>query len=483
MAHQQQQQQQQRPSYVWLTPFYTVEPVTTDTSLVVDTDDLYDAMTSTPTRLDGVYLCPTHGVSTQPSGDDDCCRLFRHYDKHMLLRTRYQLFAMPPGTLFSNKNLNYMQSFLRTVREPASTQEMHQQCYMNLMASNFRNGQLNNMQSGKNSLVRNRVLGFPAPALRLTMVIDMTLGPSEVAIPRRLYDECAGSGELMIVNRAPSINTGCVYALRAMAHNDPKDSTIHMNSICIDRLHADQDGDTLTLWTYGNGGGAVSRRQRLAHDELMRLTWQWGERRDLTGRTRFVLSQQHRLVAYHHDRRLRELSPLWRDVYLINGGDASSFSKRCDDVMALGASTHRNECDDFLRHLQTLVAEGVPLPTISDLFNGTGVLHESVLSTAKGTEAHLERMRSVLRRPRDPHAFMEAAKNNYDNYVDASTTMSREGTKTFTMLFGANSVMLDDNVVSLNETQLMSRFTGNALTAGILYDAAAVKLATYMTLC
>ena len=43
--------------------------------------------------------------------------------------------------------------------------------------------------------------------------------------------------------------------------------------------------------------------------------------------------------------------------------------------------------------------------------------------------------------------------------------------------------MLDDNVVSLNEAQLMSRFTGNALTAGILYDTAAVKLATYMTLC
>lgn len=90
-------------------------------------------------------------------------------------------------------------------------------------------GFLNDIKSKKTSFMRNLILATKGNSLRMTITMDMFLGPNYVAISKRLYDRLDLATNLVLINRAPSINSTCVYVLEILAFDECNDLTIHIN--------------------------------------------------------------------------------------------------------------------------------------------------------------------------------------------------------------------------------------------------------------
>lgn len=439
-----------------------------------------------------------------------------------IMETFFSMYIMPQPSLFVNKNVNYFKSYLRIAflnffickwfPDEASSQREDEYTYYDRFCSDeFKGGKIKTISSGKKSYMRNRILGQISTGARLTITIDSTLGPNYIAIPRTIYNALNLTSNWVVINRAPSMNSRCIYVCEVLIYDDPNDFTIHTNAFVCPFLNADQDGDEfpvhcVLLFTF-----LPRFDMSAAHIELSNLSWKYGNRHDILYSARYAFSQYHRLILHLNDEWFQSMCPLWKEL------NSYPTAQRCQVMMDLGCTLLRDELDDFLDVLLqftricsiNLSIKDVVFPYNSDIHQiamsksinpmhnipsgstkqmGAGsstrtsanLLQSIVASGAKGTSTHikilLQNLHCHLYDSIDRHhKFANTVLHNFNKYVNAHIAMGNEGTKQFIFLYGLNSLHLHRSYMFINNVVLLSNIVTSVLFSSIYYQPTTVN--------
>ena len=335
------------------------------------------------------------------------------------------------------------------------------------MMCDIREGSIASLQSGKCSYIRKKILGSPINGARMTLTIDCTMNPQYVSVPRSVYRSLDLASPLVIVNRAPSINSRCIYACEIQEHDG--DDTIHVNPFLLEGLHADQDGDELNIFFLQYGESVPTKQELSAVTELRRMSWRDGLRCDVLYQPRYEFSQYHKLFCYQNDEMLMKQSPLWRSV-------KGSITKKLETIMHLGCSIMFDEVDDFIELLTNMITTH-PVTSIScaDVLTAGSELSSIATSGAKGTAAHVKIFHKALTEPCDNLEFMPLAVEKFNKIITNSTGMSDAGVQQFTMLYAFNSISQHQDKVYLNDEPLLEDFLTSDFGALLSYNRVAVN--------
>jgi hypothetical protein len=246
----QQQQQQQFIAPSYFNYCYTLKPVTAENTLTLHISEFAKMQDATDYEVNN-YLCLQHGLTTQPI-NEHCCIQFDKFPFSFVIETANGNFAIfPPPERYVSKNFNYFRYLLREMAKKKDVTDSwskvqcnlsEERAYNEFIKNEFKGGQIQSIISGKKSYIRNRILGFHTFGLRHTLTIDSLLTAHYISIPAYVYKTLDLLTPLVLVNRAPSINDGCLYVCELLCHSDD-DPTIHLNPFLTERLHADQEGD------------------------------------------------------------------------------------------------------------------------------------------------------------------------------------------------------------------------------------------------
>ena len=330
--------------------------------------------------------------------------------------------------------------------------------YEKFIKNDFKGGELKSIMSGKTSYVRNKILGFQTAGLRLTLTIDCTLGPHYISIPQAVYDDINLATPLVVVNRAPSINSKCIYIVEMLRNADPNDSTIHLSSFLTDGLHADQDGDDLTVFYLKTYGGEVPSLTTMgAIIELRKLSWKYGDRHNVAYQPRYSFTQYHYLILHMFDDFFKKYSPLWASL-------KGSSKLKCKQIMDLGCSIYHKEVDDFVELvLQFTEALNWILVSGQEMLEGLGVVKAVVESGAKGTKEHIETcIKNIRTLPED---YTEKLVVGFNKFIDNSARMSIGGVIQFILLYCLHSIILHQNNVYAKNHILLTNIKESDLAA------------------
>lgn len=457
---------------------YCLKPCTTHnvpTFRVKDLHKCYELLKN-DASVDTFYLCLLHGPQTAPT--DGClhCVELENFTYTFVVQTRFRCYTFVQPSLYVSKNFNYFKSFvytsvdhyrLKRAYNIEDAKRVELTFYNNFMSNEFKGGELKTIVGGKTSFIRNKILGFHTLGLRLTLTIDCRLGPNYISIPKRLYEELNLATPYVIINRAPSINSKCIYVVEMLCGTDEHDNTIHISPFFTNGLHADQDGDDLTVFYLKRSGETPSITMQAAITELRMMSWKYGRRYDFAYRPRYSFTQYHHYILHVFDDYFKERNELWRRL----GGTSRA---RCKLMMELGCSIMRDEVDDFIRLLIEFTGRlDCELTSAHDMLTGGGSLKAVVESGAKGSDDHISIFLNNLYNL-DPN-YKRNLIAGFDKYVDASTHMSAGGTRQFTLLYGVNSIYLHNNNIYANDSVILRNVHDSHLMSAIFYNKHAVN--------
>jgi hypothetical protein len=426
-------------------------------------------------------LCDNHGCMLEDFGTKDklnlCCVKFQDYSRPIILTSDNDQYAMQPPSTWSVQNLKNFKQVLSTIM--SSYNEII--LYKNFIQHEFKFGTIGVMKSGKYSVVRNHSLACRSPySLRLTLTINSHIGPDEILVPSHIYRNDLYTN-LVIINRAPSISINCMKILRMSPHYNEGDYTVHVNAFIIDGLHADQDGDTLTIFFFPKNVFNEYTYRKI-YNELVSQTWEYGNRLDLLGHSRYGWSLHHKFVMFLNDEILKKKSAIWaglsRKHPLTN--EVLSFKERARMAMTIASSptTNRKLSDELIAAVCCIVKDhGTQQPTWKDLLFGSGILESVVKSGAKGTPDHLEMYRTGIENVDniDYSDFKSKTIDNYNKYINAKKNIQSIGTGSFITLTTMSSVEMIDNKIKQNDTLLMSDVGSDGLFVSMSYEHDVIK--------
>lgn len=419
-----------------------------------------------------VFLCASHGPRTLEILKKDCdhCYQYAQFPYSFNIQGKSLLFTFPPTTIYSSKSINYFKQFIRlcTQVDAEDPQMINKQLtfYTSFKNQSFIGGPLSRLISGKMSFVRKKMLAFPTHGLRNTLTVRSDLSPNYARIPRKLYDSVKLETPIAVLNRAPSISSQCLYFLELIPQDE--DDTIHIPPDCLDGLHADQDGDDLTIFIILNTRMMFSLEMKACLEELRRGTWKYGNRRTLLYKPRHSFSQYHRFILHKYDDVFKEMSDLWNSL-------TGSIEERIYKLMALGCSIAHEEVDAFLQ-LVGKVTRKLPMESISanDILNGDGILKTIVNSGAKGSMDHIHLVKKdILDAPDDFLATM--VEKGFNKFIKGSDVLSRNGVSQFTLLYAFNSITLHQSKIYINNDVLFSNLENSTMFSDLLYNDTAVN--------
>jgi len=408
------------------------------------------------------------------------CIEFNDFQYAFCITSRFNTYAFPPPIVFSSKNKKFFLTLLRVINENLQLRKkklltdrllLEVKYFKNFISGTFRGGQLSTILSGKTSLIRNSILGFKTTGMRMTLIIDCCLDPDTAIIPASLYDHINMETPYVIINRAPSINNKCIYTCRVYRNPDLNDSTIHITSFITEGLHADQDGDELTVF-YFNKQNALSPADNtlsMAIMELKQFSWRFGTRFDINYRPRYFFTQFLKYFLYKHDAYFKKASPLWdRLVDDSRGG-------KCDKIMNLGCSIKRREVDEFIKFvLHTVKTYKYEMTPMTDILLGIGDVAKVVASKTKGTNVHIKTYLSNLYHDKTKNDFMKAAKNSFNKYIINSNALSAAGNNQFQLLNGLNTIYSLGNDMYAHGSPMIENLGSDLLYANVLFNPVAV---------
>lgn len=202
--------------------------------------------------------------------------------------------------------------------------------------------------------MRNNILATRGNAIRMTLTIDMELGPHYVAISNNVYKTLDLASNLVVINRAPSIKNTCIYVLELLSFENPEDMTIHVNPWILEGLHADADadGDELAMYYFKREGEMPTFDMELAVTELKRASWKYGNRTNMVSQPRYHFPQHFKYFTFKHDKEIMENNSFYKRVKSLYSN--SSHSEQLDKMMAVGCTIMRDEFDDFIDNLLDL---------------------------------------------------------------------------------------------------------------------------------
>ena len=469
---------------------YCLKPCTTHNTVTVNAKDMA-ACYSLNLDEQSFFMCIVHGCLVEPVSECIHCTVFAKFNYSFIIETRFDFYVFVQPSLFVHKNFNYLRYFINRavecykLQEPSSSSNLivkenevikrkleemkkaERASYEKFIKNDFKGGELKSIMSGKTSYVRNKILGFQTAGLRLTLTIDCTLGPHYISIPQAVYDEINLATPLVVVNRAPSINSKCIYIVEMLRNADPNDSTIHLSSFLTDGLHADQDGDDLTVFYLKTYGGEVPSLTTMgAIIELRKLSWKYGDRHNVAYQPRYSFTQYHYLILHMFDDFFKKYSPLWASL-------KGSSKLKCKQIMDLGCSIYHKEVDDFVELvLQFTEALNWILVSGQEMLEGLGVVKAVVESGAKGTKEHIETcIKNIRTLPED---YTEKLVVGFNKFIDNSARMSIGGVIQFILLYCLHSIILHQNNVYAKNHILLTNIKESDLAASLFFNNTAL---------
>lgn len=454
------------------TSCYCLKPATTHNMLTISSRDfkpLYDK------KCESFFICLQHGVNEFAQAGCEFCVPFEKFKFSFVVHSRFAFYTFPPPIIYNGKNMNYFKTFINLANDnfnwvTEKACQFHQNkevtYHINFANGNFKHGSLRGMTSSKTSMLRNKILGFHTNGIRATLTIDCTLSPHHFILPQSIFDNLNVACPMFFVNRAPSLKNTCLYVLEAFRNKDPHDFTIHINGFLTQGLHADQDGDELTIFFIKYTVTEPSIDIIMTICEMKRMSWKYGTRHDLAYTPRYHFTQYHKYILFTHDVFFREHSVLWKSL----NGDPQ---QKCEQIMHLGCSILRKEVDEFIELLLNFVAHLEPqMVGVHDLLNGVGAVQDVVDSGAKGSQHHIaEYLRNIY----------EVNVNNKKNLIDgfnknitSSMLMGIEGARQFALLYTVNPLSLHQNNIYYNRMILLSNIRYASCMASFYYNSFAV---------
>lgn len=435
------------------TSCYCVKPTTTENLLTIKDDDLHKFFKAYNGQF---YICNLHHLSEKGVPNCEYCTPFLEFKYAFIVHTQYAFHTFPPPALFVPMNINYFKTFLHHSTSTTSLQSniakdkyrekdfLYYSAFMNM---NFQGGKLRDIATGKRSFVRNKILGFQSKGIRATLTIDASLGPHYATLPQKIFDSLNLATPLMIVNRAPSIKNTCIYVVEVGRNKIEDDYTIHINAFLTEGLHADQDGDELSIFFLEHQGEKPSIEMQMAIVELKRLSWKYGNRHCLNFKSRYQFTQYHKYILHKFDKYFTQHDPLWANL-------EGTPKEKAYKIMELGCSTHFVELDNFIDLLLTFTQNLPPLLTpTADILNGVGDILTVVDSGSKGSKEHIQEYLKNLF-----HDNPDNLKNLIDGFnknIINSSLLGKEGGRQFSLLHAVNPLSLHNSAIYYNEKILL----------------------------
>lgn len=407
------------------------------------------------------YICFEHRLSREKLCSL-CCQ-FEIFKNTFYVKKDEQVFPMPPPCTYHQKNYNFFQSFIDELTKDNNRAMSYHKKFLD---DNFRIGKLRAILSGTKSFVRTSILGFRCYGARMSLTLDAKLSPHYVSIPESMYRELNMCTNYVIIKRDPSITATCLYIAELLVH-DSNDPSIHGNLFFCDGLHADQDGDELTVYIFKKGEEIPSFELQAAITEMQNLSWKLGSRHDFLYNPRYNFGQHFRYILFKYSAWFQKFSPLWASL-------KCPTENKPDLIMNLGCSILRNEVDDFINVLLRFCHElKTPIITLDNLLNGSGDLTDIFKSKSKGTQEHLMVYLNKL------HNIFEVDENEFrvafDRKIIQSKALSLNGQRQFNLLYALNSLVLFRNTVYFNNKRLIGNFDHNPAVLSFVYNLPALN--------
>lgn len=451
---------------------YCVKPTTTENLITVKVSDFQSYFLKYNTNF---YLCNTHHLSQKGQPSCEYCFSFLQFKWSFIVHSIYAYYTFPPPILFVAKNVNYFKTFIKHADKTAelkskTAQEKYckkeYQYYSVFINMSFQGGTLKGNSSGKTSFIKNRVLGFLAKGIRAVLTIDSSLGPHYSTLPQKIFDKLNLATPLVIVNRAPSINNTCIYVVEVGRNKDPDDYTIHINPFLTEGLHADQDGDELSIFIIEKQADLPSIEVELAIAELKSMSWKYGRRHNFAFKSRYQFTQYHKYILDKFDDYFIKHNPLWASL-------TGTPKEKGFKIMELGCSTHFDEIDEFIELLINFTQNLPPLLTTThDILNGTGDILNVVNSGAKGSTDHIEEyLKNIFH---DTHTFQNII-DGFNKNITSSSKLGKEGGRQFCLLHAVNPLNLHQGIVYYNDIKLLSDVDNSTSMATFYYNNVSVE--------
>ncbi|QLI62417.1 LEF-9 [Dikerogammarus haemobaphes nudivirus] len=452
---------------------YCVKPTTTENFLTLKVEDLQAFFVKYPNAT--FFICNQHQLTRQ--GIKTCreCITFLQFKYSFIVHSKKAFYTFPPPVLFVPKSINYFKTFINHAATTISlTTKQAKERYLNrefnyysaFMNMSFQGGSLKDISSGKKSFVRNKILGFQSNGIRATLTIDASLSPHYATLPQYIFDTLTMACPLVIVNRAPSIKNTCIYVVEVGRNKDPLDYTIHINPFLTEGLHADQDGDELSIFYLSLQGDLPAIEIQMAITELKQMSWKYGNRHDLSFKSRYQFTQYHKYILEKFNDYFVENNALWASL-------DGTIKEKVDKIMELGCSTHYDELDDFINILINFT-ENMPvlLSSTSDIFNGVGDVLHVVNSGAKGTPEHIKAYLKNLFED-DPNNIQNLI-DSFNKNIKSSSKLGKEGGRQFTLLHAVNSLSLHNTSIYYNDLIILSEMHHSSSMSTFYYNTTAV---------
>nr|WOZ57635.1 LEF-9 [Menippe mercenaria nudivirus] len=457
---------------LFLNTVYSFQPITTCNTLTLCVMELFDFLHKYGFEF---YICKRHGLLKIPNMDCMYCTSFSKYSYVFLLETKYHLLTFPPPAWYQPKVLNFLKTFCCSSTKYNSVKtlddgerELEIKSYSLFVNMNFNDGNLKDLSTGKTSYVRNSILGFHSLGGRATLSIDCTLSPQYVILPQNMFDAMDMATNLVLVNRAPSLKGTCIYALEALRNDNPNDYTIRINAYICEGLHADQDGDELSIFYIQHPGtNKPSHEIEMAISELKRMSWDGGVRHDLTYMPRYELTQYHKFILHQYNDYFCSVNKLWASI----GG---SPREKCKIIMHLGCSIYVKEVDAFIQQLSDFIKKlDIQMVPCDELLAATGTINAVVESGAKGEKIHIKTYLNRLYNLNDNR--LKDLIENFNKYIHSGTNMSRQGTYQFQYLEMVNGLNLTNESVHYNDRVIFRNALHETSMASYQFNAATTK--------
>lgn len=433
---------------------YCIKPATTHNVLTISATTMSYYLTKYGINF---RICLRHVLSEEPIDKCFHCTEFLNFNHSFTIQTRFNFYIFPPPIMNNNRSINFFKTFIQEAVEnikkltPICIEEGRKRediYYSNFMNHDFRQGSLKSNISGKTSFVRNKILAYQTKGMRAVLTIDCELTPHYISIPQKEYDTLDLATPLVIVNRDPSLNDTCIYVAEILRNKNPNDYTVHINPYMTHGLHADQDGDEVSIFYLEKLDDIPSPDMESAIVELRKCSWKYGTRHNFAYKCKYSFTQYHRYLLYILNDFFCEHSDLWKRLHEDGRGH------KPDRLMNLGCSILYREVDEFLQLVSAVTSKLKCLLTpISDVLKGDGDLKAIIDSGAKGTPIHKETLLNHLYKTNGPN--YEKLIKGFNKYITGSADMKKAGYRQFIFLYCVNPIYMHNNCVYANNDVIL----------------------------
>lgn len=384
--------------------------------------------------------------------------------------------------------------------------------YANILSRVFKYGKLTAMRGGKNSYIRKYVQACALHGTYLNIIIDTTLGPDEVLLPKALAKKIQSS--ILLCKRDPGINDLCCQPLKVRCYEnnssvkfkDYKNNTkfhemmnkwgerteaesrdldkfikytlslVHhdINSYfqlaippsIADGMHADQDGDAICSFYNVNNSSVYDLA---AWYEILSNLFRHGRRVNMFNQLKYDFGQYFKLFIYRYDELIKQEMPLYASI-------RAPLKQKANILMTLISTIYYEQGVSVISQLIELSKKQFIFTTLEEMCNMSGIFEQIVDSGSKGSHVHLDIYRQLAKKRLrngtliDESVFFEQSTKQFDCFSANSASISDSGRETFILDQAYVDIIVKNNTLYNATTVLGFQFLDLDLTGPMVIN-------------